>query len=304
MPPHPRLFFGMRPGINQQGETTVSINSLGWRGPEFDQKPRPDLYRVMFLGDSSVWGDGVSQEESFPYLFEKLLQQLDGRAVESLNAATPGYSSVQSRIVFEDHVDIFRPNAVVIASLWSDIIVRPWQDKDLLRKFSTEGGYRFDSPLRDALRLSALFSWLEARIEGFKGIPDNHQIVMSAMINPDVHPWSDGRPRVSIADHRENLRAIADAARDRGMDICLLILQCDPVRFPWPKERLAAYRQNFRDAAAAYGALLVDVPALYPKEPTALSAMFYDGIHPTAEGHRLIAEELARVFSAKQASAR
>lgn len=66
-------------------------NSLGYRGVEFGEK-QEGVYRVVVIGDSLAWGQGVLPYTSrFPELTEKLLhQQAAGRQIEIFNLGFPG----------------------------------------------------------------------------------------------------------------------------------------------------------------------------------------------------------------------
>ena len=62
---HPTRLWYMRPGIKQNHQTTASINELGIRGP-LPTLPRPqDRQRIVVVGDSSFFGFGVSDNETF-----------------------------------------------------------------------------------------------------------------------------------------------------------------------------------------------------------------------------------------------
>jgi len=291
MPAHPDLLFCMPPGNSVMKGVDVRINSLGWRGPDPSAAKAPGTYRMMFFGDSTVFGDGVEEEQGFANLTGQWLAEREARDVEVINAAVPGYSSTQCRLLFEDHVDRLGADCVVFAPMWSDIIVRPWTDADLLRKFSSEG-YRFEGRLRRLLRTSAAFSWLEARYEGSRGMPDDRMVAFHSVVNANVQPSAAGDPRVSVAQHRDNLRSMCAHASAREMDAVLVILHCDPTLFTWPASRLNGYHRNYEEAARDFGFPLVDVPSAFPEATDALTALFMDGIHPTAEGHELMAAEV------------
>jgi len=292
--PNPRLLFG--PGTFNIPYRT---NSFGWRGPELSSPKIPGSFRIMFLGDSSVWGWDVAEEAAFPYLTGALLEQNRGEKVEVANAGSPGYSSTQCRIVFEDSVDKIDPDALVIATLWSDIQVRPWTDAQLFRKFSTEG-YRFESKVRLFLRKSALFSRMEVQIESLKGIPNERFVALGQARGAAVNPSSTDTPRVSVLQHEKNLRAMASRIKAGGKLVCLLILPCDFAKFPWPEDRLESYKNNFREVAREFDGVLLDMTDVFPSDPAALSGLFLsDGIHPNVKGHKIIAKALATAINNK-----
>ncbi len=71
----------------------------GFRGAPFPSVKAPDTFRVLVVGDSVAYGWGVAEDEAFPAVAEKLLNQgahpgLAGRPkVEVLTAACPGWGA-------------------------------------------------------------------------------------------------------------------------------------------------------------------------------------------------------------------
>ena len=66
------------------------FNRLGGRGPEPSEE-RPDI-RVVWMGNSIVFGSGVGRDETFPNLLEKRQHvQYPGKRIEHVNLAVPGY---------------------------------------------------------------------------------------------------------------------------------------------------------------------------------------------------------------------
>lgn len=300
MQPDRRLIFGpatlKKHGLLEGGKgEAYRLNSFGWRGPEIPPKKKADTRRIMFLGDSSVWGILVTEEQSFPFLSGRLVQNAHKSPVLVMNAAQPGYSSTQSRIVFEDTVDTVKPDVLVIANLWSDMIVRPWTDEELLLEFSM-GEERLEEGGRRYLRKSAIFEWLELKIKSLKGIPRDIDYVSRVLFGPDVDPADPGVPRVSIEQHRKNLQVICSMCKQRGIEVVLLLLPFDPAVFKWPEKKLQEYRENYFETASKFNVPLVDAVGVFPSEPEKLSDLFSDGIHPNVKGHELIANVLAAVL--------
>lgn len=64
-----------------------SANSLGFREREVEPK-RAGIYRIVVVGDSYTWGQGVAEDERFSNVLEALL----GRRYEVLNFGLPGHT--------------------------------------------------------------------------------------------------------------------------------------------------------------------------------------------------------------------
>jgi hypothetical protein len=88
--------------------TWVTINAAGQRGPEHAKARTPGTPRILVLGDSQAWGDGVADHETFSAL-------LDGGRVEVVNLAVIGYGTDQQLLALERTGAAYRPDVVVVA---------------------------------------------------------------------------------------------------------------------------------------------------------------------------------------------
>ncbi len=84
----------------------VSHNSRGFRDREPGLKTKP---RIVFLGDSFVWGYDVEQEERFT---EKLQEKLP--EFEILNLGVSGYGTDQALLLLEREFSFYQPDFVLL----------------------------------------------------------------------------------------------------------------------------------------------------------------------------------------------
>jgi hypothetical protein len=132
---------------------------------------------ILFLGDSSTFGFGVSAEQSYAARLGSCLQK------KVINLATPGYSSTQSRIQLGELIHEHRAaergsltadiKYVVIANLWSDMMAAPQTDTQrlLLIEEVLEQRELFDSIL---YRWSYTFRLLSALLQEEGSEPNRH----------------------------------------------------------------------------------------------------------------------------------
>ena len=100
----PKLGYCLNPAME-------GINSIGVRHPEIPRDKPAGGMRIIVLGDSVAWPENgfVSQ----------LRTDLSGQS-EVINAAVPGYTTYQERLLFEDHLYALRPDLLVLQYCLND----------------------------------------------------------------------------------------------------------------------------------------------------------------------------------------
>ena len=109
------------------------------------------------------------------------------------------------------------------------------------------------------------------------------------------------------AAYRQNLETMVQRARDGGAEIILMTPNAagpgDSVR---PPARVAEYAEIMRDVARTLAVPVVDAYAKFAAVQSSDSAnwqrLMSDEIHPNMRGHRIFAEEVARVISGQLVS--
>lgn len=94
---------------SNQATDSLQTNSLGFRSSsEFDFSD-PERVKILVLGDSMIYGSGVSLEDIF-------VEILNGRNSERLffNTGVMGYSTWQEYLLLEDLVDEIEPDVVLL----------------------------------------------------------------------------------------------------------------------------------------------------------------------------------------------
>jgi lysophospholipase L1-like esterase len=93
--PAHKVRFRLRPGAQTNlFQSTIRINSGGFRGPEFSDR-KGDTFRIVCLGESTTFGCTLSaSDKPWPELLEdKIRSRLNlGRPVEVINAGTPSFT--------------------------------------------------------------------------------------------------------------------------------------------------------------------------------------------------------------------
>jgi len=119
-------FFGLAPATeieklddrtsvvkDREFRYVVRTNSLGIRDArDFAEEAR--CLRVVFAGDSFVFGNGVSNQETFAAVTESLLNERSSRSWQVLNAGRPGAGTILEAAIVRDLVSRLRVDGVVL----------------------------------------------------------------------------------------------------------------------------------------------------------------------------------------------
>lgn len=112
---HPTVGFRLQPNIDVPGELGGSINRLGLRGPEIHAKEEGER-RVMVLGDSFVYGVGVTEKETFPSVLNEIVADHESASrTHFVNAGTIGYGTWRELAWLEAFGDEVDPDEVLLA---------------------------------------------------------------------------------------------------------------------------------------------------------------------------------------------
>ncbi|MEX2207301.1 MAG: SGNH/GDSL hydrolase family protein [Myxococcota bacterium] len=113
----PRGYFG--PGSQVVHQT----NGNGFRGPDCALAKPPGTFRIVFLGDSFTFGEGVRFEDTFAQRTSALLAQRfrgAGLAFESCNLGVSGYNTADELFLFNALVPRLDPDALVVGYVIND----------------------------------------------------------------------------------------------------------------------------------------------------------------------------------------
>lgn len=119
----------------------VLTNSHGLRDREYDASEfASGGMRVLILGDSFAFGQGVNMADHYGTKLEGMLR---GAGVDAtvIKGGVPGWGTMQETLFAEDHFELFRPSVVVITFCGND----PGDDEAYLYKLadSEKGILRF-----------------------------------------------------------------------------------------------------------------------------------------------------------------
>lgn len=114
--------------VNQQAYThdkPVKINSVGIRDADFISASPAGTYRILAIGDSQTFGNGLELANTWPKQLEAIINQTaTTKNTEVINAGLPGSDTWQHEIILQRMLSIYQPDAVVLALYVNDVVER------------------------------------------------------------------------------------------------------------------------------------------------------------------------------------
>lgn len=280
----PFLRWKFKPGADIW---SIRINSMGYRDREVNPVKDPHVFRVVCLGDSCT----AAGEPPYPWLLHDRLQQkpLWNRRWQVVNMGVFGYSSSQGLRDFQHKASVLKPDLVTVYYGWNDHWWSGLNKPDSLA-MATETG-----PV-----VSTLVNALSYRRIG--------RLALSGLRILPSSPVKQGEDclRVPVGEFGRNLRAILAEASTAGAAVIFITAP----RSGTLNEHLVrrgniksiedgirdhdAYVETVRMVAKDTRTPLLDLAAEY----SCRTGFFReDGIHPSPEGIRLIAEDLYNLLA-------
>jgi hypothetical protein len=266
----------------------VSVNSLGLRGPEPGSK-KPGEVRVLALGDSLVYGQGVGDEATLPAQLERILRARHG-SITVVNGGMRHYNTAQEVGLLEELASRIDPDVVLLC--WYRNDVQLVNIPAVYRRMRDRGTVTFDVGgrmegwtlakwrFRQLLRRSALLMEL-------------HDVYRICTAEPD----DPAAIRIGLAMVEGQLRRLTQLAAERGFRVGVAIIPFPGILLAEDpdlsiEERLAAIT---RSLALPTIDLRPSLAGLTGNGP--LPVVPYDG-HYDETANGVMAEETARFLVA------
>ena len=133
----------MVPGEHYTYQHRVRINSLGLRGPELAAKDSNER-RILFLGDSLTYGQGVADDETVPAALQRALQEREPRLRWNVvNAGCRAYGTSHELGLLAELGARIQPDHVLLGWYWNDVSERAIQPT--YESFLPRGEFAFDT---------------------------------------------------------------------------------------------------------------------------------------------------------------
>lgn len=83
-------------------------------------KKEPNSFRILALGDSFTFGNTVNENETYPYLLEKKLNNDNKTNFEVINFGVGGFSTTEEYIVLKDFGINYQPDLILVGFYIND----------------------------------------------------------------------------------------------------------------------------------------------------------------------------------------
>lgn len=301
------LGFSLQPNqVSFTADQPFRTNSLGLRGPEIRARKPPGTRRILILGDSIASGYGVSEDETFARRLERRPRASDPHPVEVVNAGVPSYNTAQEVEFLAERGVALDPDIVLLALYWNDI-----HDKNGIGV--DREGRLIESNLpprsellasqaaysaRNLLKRSRLLYLLLDRSRAIENVlrPPLQRETQLAILEGLDHP----RVSAGWREVERHLAHLAALCRERNIAPLVLILPMpQQLTGRFPRVR---YQSVVRAMCERQRLPCLDLQPAFERAGARGGPLFlpYDGDHPNARGHAVIAEELSAALSRKE----
>lgn len=108
-----------RTSIQERPRSRMALPDF--REPGFELGPKGDAFRILVIGDSFAWGDGVYWYDAFAPRLERRLNTVSrGERFEVINWSRPGWNTVRQVRTVEGRLDELDPDLVILAFVLND----------------------------------------------------------------------------------------------------------------------------------------------------------------------------------------
>lgn len=285
--PSPTRAFEHHPGFHGKDirGNPILINSMGLRDGEYALRKPEGVFRILVLGDSVAFGDGIRAQDTFVKKLEVGLNPNPrGVKVEVLNGGVRGYNTFQELQLLKEVGLRYEPDWVILAYVLNDAEPMEKQAGLINKKFTRFIG------LKDFIKQhSYLYAFLRRNMELLR-----HRVTPREFLETYDRQFDPASPgwRVSKEALRE-MKSLADERRIRLLVAVfprLVGLKTDET---YPAQGIQ--NQVVQTAGKELGIDTLDLlPALKGYDAESLKVTKTDTFHLNPQGHDIVARALKR----------
>lgn len=167
-----RRLYGLKAGASHDYEgRVVSINSLGFRGAERSATKPADVFRIVVIGGSTTYGASVNDDQTYPAVLQRLLDDGSKGRFEVWNGGVSAYTLSQKVAYAEEVSKRYAPDLLIIEEFNTGR--RAFLERGVSGQFGRNAelyrenlpARRVPMPLHDTLLQSGLYRLLNASLD-------------------------------------------------------------------------------------------------------------------------------------------
>ena len=192
----PGVVYELKPDLDTcYYRVRVRTNSEGLRTPASYRRPKPvDVYRILLLGDSQTFGQGVAYEDTFGQLLARELARTTPK-IEVVNTGVDGYNTAQEAAHLAAYGMSYQPDCIIILFIRNDLELPGFMLK-ARDEVATDRSYLVRALRQLFLRRTGRHAWLRPRsYQKIDRVPPRYRYM------------------VGMKGYRLALRSIAETAR-------------------------------------------------------------------------------------------
>lgn len=293
-------------------------NSMGLRSREISPEKKDNEYRILSLGESTTYGYGVANDETYSAQLEALLKAGGSeQEFRVINAGVPAWSSFQSLLFLKERGIKLKPDMVLLYNEYNDYLPTSYRTSNStqnqgLSKTDREIYESFLGKLsRSLLAHSAIFRFIQYRVETHRMNSVSAMQTQADWMMDEEFGWQleqigmgantgflprlaqEGEAdaidetqlprRVSPTERKQILQEIADFCDEHGIE---LVIIHPSYRYTHPHECLLT------EFCRSRGVPMFDAHESLHQPLLTSEQQFIDNLHPTASAHALLAADL------------
>ena len=105
----------------------ITVRKVKFRGDPVELEKEPGVFRIMVLGASNVWGDGLDDpNQAFSAVLEaELSQRFPNRKFEVINSGVRSYNTFQMKVFFQHYGVQYKPDLLILYAGRNDGVAPP-----------------------------------------------------------------------------------------------------------------------------------------------------------------------------------
>jgi lysophospholipase L1-like esterase len=284
--PDEKLLWVPEPGrtVTVDNHLPITINHQGLRYASDLAPKQKGEFRVIAFGDSATQGWGVDDDSTYSSFLERELNQI-GCPGERFQAISAGVNAYPNALVGEKLKEVeedptFQPDIVIRAYSFNSNFERlPKLQGAAREKFLRQ--VEFKSIIRRSAIYNFVIEDLLRRVAYYK---------MRHMLMAGTLDALGGMDNLDVGAVNASFQDSLDEARAHNSQLIFLVLASKDET----SKEMHPFQKAMLDFAAAHQVPVINMIEVLERKPVA--DFYMDPVHPTAAGHRVIADQLYNVI--------